>query len=340
MKEVINWGILGIGRIANDFARCLRETPDARVAAAGSRDIGKARAFCGMYGGRPYGSYAELVEDPGVDAIYVATLHHLHEEHTLLALRAGKHVLCEKPISVSEASAARMYAEAERRGLFLMDGLWSRFFPAWEFAKHYIDSGELGEIVSINSVTSWGATRIDPDYRLFNLDMAGGALLDGGIYSLAAMSVMLGCEEYPSEIKALTQIGQTRVDDLDGAVMKFPSGVMFTMLCGLRGPMLETNVLCEKGALTVPDHRNPQNVIVRRRNSREGFRGMEVADYRFPYADEGFQFEAAHVRDCLKKGLTESPRVTKKESLMLMRISDEIRRQAGFAYPFEEAARK
>ena len=336
MDNVINWGILGLGRIANDFARCLRLLPDARVAAAGSRDAAKAAAFCAKHGGTPYGSYEELVSDPGVDIVYVATLHHLHEENTLLALRAGKHVLCEKPIAVNEASAARMYAEAERRGLFLMDGLWSRFFPAWEFAKRYIDSGELGRIVAINSVTSWGATSVDPKYRLFNLDAAGGALLDGGIYSLAAVSVMLGCGEYPAAIKALTEIGPTNVDDRDGAILQFPSGIIATIMCGLQGPLLVTNVLCESGMLTIPNHRNPHNVQVYCRNNKfEGFRGAETRDFQFPYADEGFQFEAAHVHDCLRRGLTESPRVTKKESLMLMRISDEIRRQANFKYPIE-----
>ena len=335
MINFINWGILGPGTIANDFARCLRLLPDARVAAAGSRDVNKAREFCGKYGGKPYGSYEELVNDPDVDIIYVATLHHLHEEHTLLALRAGKHVLCEKPISVNEASAARMYAEAEKRGLFLMDGLWSRFFPAWEFAKQFIDGGELGRIVAINSITSWGAISTESKPRLFDPEMAGGSLLDGGIYSLAAMSLLLGVGEYPSAIKSITEIGVTNVDDHDGVVLQFPSGVIVTILMGLQGPLLLTNALCEKGLLSIPNHRNPQNVEVSARAAHAGHYGFERRNYTFPYAEAGFQFEAAHVHDCLKKGLTESPRVTRKESLSLMRIADEIRRQAGFKYPFE-----
>ena len=337
MKDIINWGILGLGRIAGEFAGCLRYLPDARIAAAGSRDIEKAREFCKIYGGKPYGSYEELVNDPDVDIIYIATLHHQHEEHTKLALRAGKHVLCEKPMAVNEASAARMYSEAEKHNLFLMDGLWSRFFPAWEFAKQIIDSGELGNIVAINSLTSWGAFPVEPENRLFNLDLAGGALLDGGIYSLAAISVILGADEYPSSIKALTEIGSTKVDEHDGVILQFPSGVICTVLCGLQGALQITNVLCESGTLTVPVHRNPRNVEVRSRNPyAPNFRSALFKDYMFPYEDEGFQFEAAHVHDCLKKGLTESPRVTKKESLMLLRIADEIRRQAGFVYPFEK----
>jgi len=336
MDNTIKWGILGLGRIANDFARCLRLLPDAELVAAGSRDINKAADFCAKHGGKPYGSYGEMVNDPDVDIVYVATLHHQHEEHTILALSAGKHVLCEKPIAVNAASAARMYAEAEKRKLFLMDGLWSRFFPAWEFAKAYVDSGEFGRVVAINSITSWGATLVNPKYRLFDLEASGGSLLDGGIYSLAAMSVILVADEYPSAIKALTEIGPTKVDDHDGAVIQFPSGTIVTIMCGLQGPLLVTNVMCEKGTLTIPNHRNPQSVEIRGRNSFGDFRGSEFREVSFPYADEGFQFEAAHVQECLRKGLTESPRVTKKESLMLMRISDEIRRQAGFIYPFEE----
>jgi predicted dehydrogenase len=216
-----------------------------------------------------------------------------------------------------------------------MDGLWSRFFPAWEFAKHILDSGELGKVVAINSITSWGAMPDNPKTRLFNLDMAGGALLDGGIYSLAAISVILGADAYPASIKALTEIGSTKVDDRDGAVLRYASGVIATVLCGLQGPMLVTNVLCENGSLTIPNHRNPSSVEIRGRNPYNGYRGPETRNYQFPYSNEGFQFEAKHVHDCIREGLAESPRVTKKESLALIRISDEIRRQAGFKYPFE-----
>ena len=331
---VIRWGILGLGRIARDFARSLRELPDAALAAAGSRDAERARAFCAEHGGRPHGSYAELVNDPEVDIVYVATLHHLHEEHTLLALRAGKHVLCEKPISINEASAARMYAEAEKRGLFLMDGLWSRFFPAWEFAKRLADSGDMGAVVAIDSAISWGVAQINPANRLFDLASSGGALLDGGIYNLAAASVILGPDEYPVSIKALTDIGPTGVDYHDGAVMKYRSGVIATMMCGLRAPLMRADILCEYGLITVPDHRNPTSVLVKRRKGGVGY-GYGTETFDFPHPAVGFQFEAAHVQDCLRLGLTESPRVTKKESLMLMRITDEIRRQAGFSYPME-----
>ena len=336
MKDVINWGILGLGSIANDFAQSLGELPDARIAAAGSRDIGKARAFCCKFGGKPHGSYAELVNDPDVDIVYVATLHHLHEEHALLALRAGKHVLCEKPIAITEASALRMYSEAEARGLFLMDGLWSRFFPAWEFAKQFIGNGELGRVVAINSITSWGALSSEAKPRLFYPSLSGGALLDGGIYSLAAVSVILGADEYPTSVKALLEMGPTGVDEHDGIIMQFPSGVIATILAGLQGPMLMTNILCESGTMSIPNHRSPQDVEVNmRRTNYGGAYGMESRNYRFPYSSVGFQFEAAHVHECLRGGLTESPRVTKRESLMLMRIADEARRQAGFKYPGE-----
>jgi len=146
---------------------------------------------------------------------------------------------------------------------------------------------------------------------------------------------MLGVDEYPTSIKALTEMGRTRVDDHDGVVMQFPSGIIVTILAGLQGPLLVTHILCENGVVTIPNHRNPQNVEVNLYSKYGGLYGMEGRNYRFPYKESGFQFEAAHVHECLRNGLTESPRVTKKESLTLMRITDEIRRQAGFVYPFE-----
>ncbi|MDR2932479.1 MAG: Gfo/Idh/MocA family oxidoreductase [Oscillospiraceae bacterium] len=338
MKETIGWGILGLGRIANDFATSLRELPDARVAAAGSRDIEKSRKFCELYGGKPYGSYEEMANDPDVDIIYVATPHNYHEEHVLLCVNAGKNVLCEKPFAINAAQAQRMYDAAREKNVLLMDGLWSRYFPAWEFATDYIKKGEMGKILAINSATCWGfdaRVNRDPKGRLFDINLAGGALLDAGVYSLAVSTLLLGDDVYPKTINAFSQMGKSGVDEMDLISMQYDSGVLFTMICGLPGNLHETHILLEGGTITIPEHRKPETVIISGRQRADDWRYSMSRSYHFPYPTEGFQYEAAHAHDCLRKGLKTSPRVTPKESLILMRICDEVRRQASFTYPFE-----
>lgn len=336
MGEKIRWGILGPGNIARSFAEGLRLLPDAELVAVGSRSIERSTEFCAKYGGKPYGSYEELVQDPNIDVMYVATPHMMHEEHVVLSLRAGKNVLCEKPLAINEAQAKRMYAEADKQGLFLMDGLWSRFFPAWEYAQEQVRSGACGKINSIYAATCWGLTPdYDPKGRLRNIDLAGGALLDAGIYSLASVSVLLGPDEYPSEIKVTSTLGETGVDEIDMITMRYPSGVLVTAVCGLQGHLHETHVMMERGKLTIPRHRNPDLIIHDRPTGALGWGQHEEVRRQFYSRGEGFHFEAAHVQECLRQGLKRSPRVSEKESLNLMRIMDEVRRQAGLRYPFE-----
>lgn len=340
MKETIGWGILGAGIIAKEFARCLRELPDARVAAVAARDIERSRSFAETYGGKAYDDYGEMANDPNVDVVYVATTHNLHEKHVLLCLEAGKAVLCEKPLSVNAAEAERMYAAAEEKGLLLVDGLWSRYFPAWEFVVDYIKGGEMGKILAINSTTSWGANPINPlpdfNNRIQNPDLAGGALLDAGVYSLAATTLSLGEFSFPKTVKSLTHINKHGVDERDSITLQYDSGVICNLMCGISGLLQETHIMLEEGTIYIPRHRNPDTIILNKRTyNKNKMAGTRTVEHYMPFASSGFQFEAAHVQDCLRQGLKVSPRVSKEESLVIMRICDEVRRQANFKYPFE-----
>lgn len=333
MNDKIGWGILGPGTIAKTFAHCLREVPDSYIAAVGSRSLPRSREFTEVFGGTPYGSYEEMLADHRVDVVYVATPHHLHEEHVLLCAHYKKHILCEKPFAINERQARNMYKAAAENGVFLMDGLWSRFFPAWEYAAELVRDGSLGRLFGIISTTSWGSKK-DPQDRLFNKALAGGALLDAGIYSLAIATLLLGTE-YPDGIKAYAKIGDTGVDEHDTVLLDYASGPFFSMMCGMQGYLHETNIVLEKGSIRIPRHRNPARVIVTMPQVGETWQSGDIREIRFPYVDEGFQFEARHVQDCIRHHRTTSPRVTPEESILLMRISDEIRRQANLTYPFE-----
>lgn len=333
MAATIGWAVLGPGIIGETFAHCLREVPNAKLVAVGSRSLERSRAFCARFGGTPYGSYEEMLQDPAVDVVYVATPHHLHEQQVIQCARAKKNVLCEKPFTCSRASAERMYAACRENGVFVMEGLWSRFFPAWEAVLEKLHDPKLGRMIGITSSTAWGST-FDPNYRTFRLDLAGGALLDAGIYSLAVATLVTGLEE-PKSIKADTYLGPSGVDEQDTILLRYPSGIFAAVTCGLIGHTHGTRIIFENGTIEIPRHRNPDRFYLDLGVTGERWSSSVREEYQFPYYDEGFQFEAAHVQDCIQKGLTLSPRVPKEETLLLMKICDEVRAQAGFVYPFE-----
>ena len=332
-EKRIGWGILGLGRIANTFADCLQYVSDGYVAAAGSRSIEKSREFCEKFGGTPYGSYAEMLKDPDVDVVYVATPHMVHEENVVAAAEAGKAILCEKPFSINSGQTRRMIDAAKANDVFLMEGLWSRFFPAWQYAKKLVHSGDIGAVEAIHSTTCWGKKDLDASNRLLNPDLSGGALLDAGIYSLAANTFIMGTET--PKVSSTMRIGCTGVDETTSLMLDYGGKTASLITCSIFGWSFNTVIICEKATVYIPRHRNPDTVIIRKRiQGIPVVKGEEEA-LSFPFENEGFQFEAAHVQECLRKGLKESPEAPLAETMLLSQICTEVRERAGFVYPFE-----
>ena len=175
MPDTIGWGILGLGKIAHSFAKDMALVPDAKLVAVGSRDLTKATAFAAEYGADSgYGSYEALLDDKHVDVVYIASPHTLHRKHAIMALEAGKHVLCEKPLGINTREIAEMVAVAKRSGTFLMEALWSRFNPALADAVDKVRSGQLGTPAYLKADFAFPALDRDPNGRLLNPDLAGG----------------------------------------------------------------------------------------------------------------------------------------------------------------------
>src|SRR3954468_1028428 len=181
--DVIGWGVLGPGRIARSFVTDLGLVPDGRLVATGSRDPERAAAFAAQFGGRAHSSYEGLVADPEVDVVYVATPHVLHDEHTLLALEAGKAVLCEKPMTLDAASTTALFAEAAERGLFLMEAMWMACHPTIRTMLRLLASGDHGTPRQVHADLGFVVTA-GPDDRMHDPELGAGALLDMGIYPL------------------------------------------------------------------------------------------------------------------------------------------------------------
>ncbi len=323
MKDTIGWGILGAGRIAGKFATESKLVPGTRLVAVGSRSAEKADEFAKQNGvERAYGSYAELVADPDVDAIYVATLHPTHCEHTLLALDAGKAVLCEKPFAVTGRQARQMIERARERKLFLMEAMWARFNPITVQVRRWIAEGRIGEprmvTIDFGFRAAWS-----PESRLLNPALAGGALLDVGVYVLAYASMVFG---RPTQIQAAAHIGESGVDEQTAMVLKYAGGQIASLTCAVRTPSPQgARIDGTEGAIEIPAFwRAPVARLIRPKEDPVEATG-----------DFGFQYEIAEAMSCLMAGKIESPQMPLDETLAIAETMDEVRRQIGLSYPFE-----
>ena len=227
----VRWGILGTGGIAGRFATDLRLTDSGTVVAVGSRSRGSADRFADEFGipGR-HASYESLVADPDVDVVYVATPHPVHHDNAVLALRAGKHVLVEKPFTMTAAEARDVAGVARDRGLFAMEAMWTRFLPHTAVIRDWLAQGVLGDIVTVTADHGqWFAE--NAEFRLFAPVLGGGALLDLGVYPVSFASMVLGT---PSRIVSMSDQAFTGVDAQTSMLFGYDSGAQAVLTCTLR----------------------------------------------------------------------------------------------------------
>lgn len=251
MCHIFRWGILGSGHMARLFAADLALLHEAKVIAIGSRSSERAQEFGALYSiPNRHASYEALVSDPEVDIVYVATHNTVHFEACLLALDAGKAVLCEKPFTINEDQAAAVITRARQTNNFLMDGMWTRFFPAMTKLREWLASGRIGDVRTV--VASFGfRTPFDPRDRRLNPDLGGGALLDVGVYPIALCSMILGP---PERVMAAGQLGKTGVDEDCSAMLVYANGQTATIHCSLRNRLpQEAYVIGTRGYIHIPE---------------------------------------------------------------------------------------
>jgi predicted dehydrogenase len=323
MGVTIGWGILGAGSIATKFATDLKNLDDARLLAVGSRSADRAAQFAAKWGvEHSYGSYAQMLADPEVDAVYVATPHPFHKPHTLLCLEAGKAVLCEKPMAVNAGEVRAMVEAARARKLFLMEAMWSRFNPVMVQARRWLDEGLIGEPRMLTADFGFSA-RVNPEARLFNPALAGGALLDVGVYVVSLASWIFG--GVPMQILAAAEIGATGVDEQTGMLLKYAGGPLALLACAIRTQTPQmARIDGTEGAIEVPAFWHPTVAHLIRPEDPLEVRGTF-----------GYHFEAAEVMECLRQGKTESDVMPLDESIAIAETMDQVRAQIGVRYPME-----
>lgn len=334
--KTIGWGILGPGAIVKRFMNDLPRCEGVRLAAVASRDIERAKACAKEYGFENYyGSYQGLADDKNVDLVYIATPHPFHKEQAIMCMNAGKSVLCEKPVAISKAEIVEIVECARKNDVFFMEAMWARHFPVNRQVKKFIDSGKIGKPTLIKADFGFGKWNngkvVNPEGRLFNMDLAGGALLDVGVYVISYATWMKG--QNPVEILSMASKIDTGVDGMSTYLFKYEDNTM---------AMLESSVVravdhvaaiyCEQGNIVINDFWHPTKAVVKFDDERDDiiFEDDYNADGR-----TGFGYEAQHAMDCMNKGLKESPYMTWQNSIDIMETIDTIRKQIGLVFPFE-----
>lgn len=329
MTDVVRWGILGTGKIAKAFANALKDTPGARLAGVGSRTLEGAQAFADEFGGTAYGSYEELAAAADIDLIYVGTPHPAHVDNVRLALNAGKGVLCEKPFTMNRQEAEELVALARSKKLFLMEAMWTRFMPALAEVRRVIESGEIGKVTQVIADLGFKA-EFGHEHRVFNPVLGGGALLDLGIYPLSIAVALLGPV---ASVAAQAEIGPTGVDEQTGFVLRHSGGGMSMCSCSLRARLpSELTIAGEKGHVRMNTmfHRT-QTVTVSRADG-------SARTVPTPFLGNGYVHEAIEAQRCWQAGLIESPGMSHDDTLALMGVMDEVRRQIGVHYAADQSS--
>lgn len=327
MVAQLRWGILGAGAIAATVAPDITGSPASVLAAVAARDLGRAQAFATAFGAaRAYGSYQELVEDPEVDVVYIATTHAQHRDHALLALEAGKPVLVEKAFALNAAQGAEIVAAARRARLFCMEAMWMRFDPLVRRAVELAHGGAIGDIVGVHGDLS-RRFDYDPAGRLFDPAAGGGALLDLGVYPVTFAWLVLG---RPDSITATGSLAPTGVDATAALQWGYRDGRFAQLHSSAVAASPHTGVIIgTDGWLRLESRIHCPTALTVHSGSTEEI----VAD---PHPGSGYDLEIAEVERCLGAGELESPLVPLDDTLAILGSIDEARRQLGVRYAAEE----
>lgn len=325
MKKKYKWGILAPGKMSAKFASGLKLLENVELYAVGSRDLKRAKLFAEEFGFKKYyGSYEELVSDPDLEIVYIASPHSYHHEHTLLCLRHKKAVICEKAFALNSREVEEMLNEAAKQKVFLMEALWPPFQPIYQKTKELLQGGEPGKIVHLNASFSFQPP-YDPLDRKFNLTLGGGSLLDIGIYPVIDALFFMGV---PSEVIAKASFTETGSEDSISIIFSYHDGRMATLYSSFRTAAgIGCDLLCENGNLFFTRARDMSQRLNVEMN------GKKNKEYSLLPDGMGYQFEATEVMKCLDEGKLQSNIVPHSFSRDLMNTLDRIRQAAGIVYP-------
>ncbi|WP_377640919.1 Gfo/Idh/MocA family protein [Oryzobacter terrae] len=328
----VRWGVLGPGGIATTFAQAVRHGTRSSVVAVGSRSADRAAEFAARHEvPRAHGSYEELVADPDVEAVYVASPHSEHHAHALLALRAGKPVLVEKAFTRNLREADEVLAEARSRGLLAAEAMWSRYLPSYDVVRRTIDAGTLGDVLLVDADH---AQLLWPDgpARLSQPELAGGAMLDLGVYVTAFADHVLGGLD---DVRATGTLSDLGVDVTSAFTARGPSGGVAQLWCSMgAATSCRARVVGTAARLELDEGGSFYGSACHVR--LVGPDGTVLDEWVPEVPDHGFRFQVAEVARALEAGRLETWSVPWAATRRVMGAMDEVRRQVGVVYPGED----
>ncbi len=325
MEKVIRWGIAGPGNIAHKFAKAIKNVKGAELIAVASRLGEKSREFADKYNiPNAFEGYEEMARSALVDAVYIATAHPFHKPCAEIFLNAKKHVLCEKPVCVNAAQATKLMECANKNRVFLMEAMWTRFLPAINEAVKIVKSGEIGDIRGVSADFCYSCPPVE-DPKLYRNDLAGGALLDVGVYGLNFAAIFLG--NAPESISSISDI-DNGVDCQTNILMKYEKGAIASVSAAINVTKPETGYIYgTNGYIKLPCFYGAQEIVVNVNN-----RERRIAK---PSIGDGFEEEIYEACSCIRAGKTQSDIMPMSESIKILEQMDCIREQIGLKYPFD-----
>lgn len=326
----MNLGILGAGRIAATMAETIRQLNQSgnhtvKLYAVAARDLGRAQTFA-MENGveRAFGSYEEMLEDPALDFVYIATPHSHHYQQIKLCADHGKHVLCEKAFTVNARQAQEAISYAKARGVLVTEAIWTRYQPMREKIAEVLASGVIGQPTMLTANLCYAVTGKE---RLVRPELAGGALLDVGVYALNFAEMVFGRAQ---SVQGSCTKGETGVDLMDSMTLTWQDGKMAVLNAGCNCVSDRQGIVYgTRGFLVVENINNPQ--------------GYQVYDHQYRLVEQvdcpaqltGYEYEVLETADCIARGLLECPSMPHSETIHMMEVMDHLRAQMGIVYPCE-----
>jgi len=326
MEDKVRWGIVGPGKIAQNFANDLKLVDDAMLTAVASRNLERAQTFAREYHiAHSFDSYDALFASDVVDVVYIATPHTFHHDVALQAMKAGKHVLCEKPLGINRKEVVSMVDAAKANKVFLMEALWSRFNPTIVKVKQMVDTGLIGELGYINADFAFYGMDKPPTSRLFDLKLGGGTILDIGIYPVFLAYLFLGM---PKDIKAVSDFNHSGTEIQTSIIFQYERAHALLHSSFKYNSRMSAEIAGSNATVT----------LLPRFHEAQGFdlhTDGTIQRTTLPTSGKGYTYEIIEVNRCLKAGRLESDLWSHQNSIDLIRLLDSIRNITGVKFPSE-----
>ena len=322
----MNIGFIGAGRIANTLASTMARMEDVNLYAVAARDLDRAQAFAAQYGfDRAYGSYEEMLRDPNVELVYIATPHSHHAEHMKLCIEHGKNVLCEKAFTLNAAQARQIAALARERGVYVAEAIWTRYMPSRAMINEVLASGIIGNVTALTATLCYPVAYKE---RCIRPELAGGALLDVGVYCLNFALMHFGddIERMDSSVR----MTDTGVDAMETITLHYRDGRMAVITAGVLARGDRKGIFYgDKGYIIVENINNPQSISV------YDLTDTLVKKLEVPAQITGYEYQIREAMARIRAGETESASMPLDTTIAVMERMDALRKDWGLIYPME-----